>query len=120
MGDECSKCNLNKTKFFKTQKGDDFTSSLNACTARIKFPWSKFRGELHLPGHNFTGPGTGLDMRLNSDNNYKLWSRPIDQFDGTSYRHDLEYMKHLDTAKRNQVDRKMIKELDGIEKPMLR
>jgi len=23
--------------------------------------------ELHLPGHNFTGPGTKLDRRLNPD-----------------------------------------------------
>ena len=28
------------------------------------FPWSKYKGEKHLPNHNFTGPGTNLDKRL--------------------------------------------------------
>ena len=28
---------------------------------------SKFPFEMHLPGHNFTGPGTKLDKRLHSD-----------------------------------------------------
>jgi len=116
----CSKCKSNKTKFIKQQKGGDFTSSLTARTARIKLPWAKFPGELHIPGHSFTGPGTRLDMRLNSDNTPKSWSTPINRVDGASYRHDLEYAKHSDVAKRNEADRKMIRELDSIKKPTLR
>jgi len=73
-----------------------------------------------MPGHRFTGPGTGLDIRLNSDNSPKLWYRPINRVNSTLYRHDFEYAKHSDVAKRNDADRKMIKELDSIEKPTLR
>ena len=105
---KCSKCKSNKTKFIKTQKGGDFTSSLSARTAHIKLPWAKFPGELHMPGHRFTGPGTRLDRRLNSDNSPKSWSRPINRVDSALYRHDLEYAKHSDVAKRNEADRKML------------
>jgi len=59
-------------------------------------------------------------MRLNSDNSPKSWSHPINRVDSASYRHDMVYAKHLDVAKRNEADRKMIKELDSIEKPTLR
>ena len=33
--------------------------------------------EMHLPGHNFTGPGTKLNKRLNPDLTPKKWSKPI-------------------------------------------
>jgi len=82
---KCSKCESNKTKFIKKQKGGDFTSSLNKVTKRIKLLWAKFPGELHMPGHMFTGPGTRLDMRLNSDNTPKSWSRLINRIDKASY-----------------------------------
>ena len=58
------------------QKGGDAVNSLNTLTSRIKLPWTKFRGEMHLPGHNFTGPGTNLD-RLNPDGTPKPWSKPV-------------------------------------------
>ena len=32
---------------------------------------------MHLPGHNFTGPGTNLSKRLNEDGSPKAWSKPI-------------------------------------------
>jgi len=73
-----------------------------------------------MPGHMFTGPGIRLDMRLNSDNTPKSWSRPINRIDKASYRHDLAYAKHSDIANRNEADRKMIKELDDIKKPTMR
>ena len=76
VGNECRKESvLNagriRRNLSKKQKGGDFTSSLSARTARTKLPWAKFPGELHLPGHSFTGPGTRLDMRLNSDSTPK-------------------------------------------------
>jgi len=116
----CSKCETNKTKFIKQQKRGDFTNLLNVRMARIKLLLSKFWGEIHLSGHNFTGPGTRLDMMLNSDNTPKSWSRPISRVDGEVYWHDLAYLKHSDIVKRNDADRKMIKELDDIEKSMTR
>jgi len=73
-----------------------------------------------MPGHMFTGPGTRLDMRLNSDNTPKSWLRPINHINKASYRHDLAYAKHSDVANRNEADRKMIIELDDIKKPTMR
>ena len=87
-------------------------NSLSAVTARIKLPWSKFAGEMHLPGHNFTGPGTKLNKRLNPDGTPKSWSKPVNRVDSAAYRHDLAYATHSDAASRIAADRKMINELE--------
>ena len=34
---------------------------------------------MHLPGHNFTGPGTKLNKRLNPDLTPKKWSKPLNR-----------------------------------------
>jgi len=115
----CVKCR----KMTKTRDARYVTTSRGRCIPlmkRIKLPWAKFPGELHLPGHTFTEPGTRLDMRLNSDDTPKSWWRPINRIEKASYRHDPAYAKHSDVANRNEADRKMIKELDDIKKPMLR
>ena len=57
---------------------------------------------MHLPGHKFTGPGTKLYKRLNSDGEPKEWSIPIHRVDNAGYHHDLCYSKHDDTKTRNQ------------------
>ena len=75
----CKTCKATKTRFVK-QKGD-LVSSSNAITGRVKLPWSKFKGEMHLPGHNFTGPGTNLTKRLNADGTPKTWSKPVNRVD---------------------------------------
>lgn len=77
-------------------------------------------GEMHLVGHNFTGPGTRLDQRLNPDLTPKEWSMPINRVDKAAYHHDLAYAEYPDTANRNIADRKMITELDSIPNPTLR
>jgi len=109
-----------KTRYVRVQKGGDLVSSLNAVTSRVKLPWTKFPGEMHLPGHNFTGPGTNLDKRLNPNGTPKPWSKPVNRVDCAAYRHDLAYARHLATAKRIVADKKMIKELDEIVNPTLK
>ena len=70
---------------------------------------------MHLPGHNFTGPGTKLDKRLNPYLTPKKWSKTINRVDKAAYHHDLCYLKNNDTAKRNAVcDKNMLKQLKGI------
>ena len=59
----CSVCGLRKTQFIAmdtiagaecaTTKGVDLTNSINKFTSKIKLPWAKFPGEMHLPGMNF-------------------------------------------------------------------
>ena len=34
-------------------------------------PWAKYKGEKHLPQHNFTGAQTDLTQRLDENNNVK-------------------------------------------------
>lgn len=43
------------------------------------------QGEWHLPGHNFTGPGTKLKYRLEQG------QEPINKVDALSLHHDLRY-----------------------------
>ena len=87
-----------KTQFVSLQKGGDLVNTLNTVTSGVKLPWAKFPGEMHLLQHNFTGPGTRLDQRLNPDLTPKEWSKPINSIDRAAYQHDLAYTKHRDAA----------------------
>ena len=82
-----------KTKFVK--KGAAGGSFLKTLVNKLPF-------EMHLPGHNFTGPGTKLYRRLNPDGMPKEWSIPINRVDNAAYHHDLCYSKHDDTKTRNE------------------
>ena len=76
---------------------------------------------MHLPGHNFTGPGTKLNKRLNPDGTPKEWSLPINRVDNAAYHHDLCYSKHDDRKTRYEIcDKTMLGELSGIFNPTLR
>ena len=76
---------------------------------------------MHMPGHNFTGPGTKLNKRLNEDMTPKTWSKPINRVDKAAYQHDISYVKNKDTKTRNEVcDKNMLTELNGIYNPTLR
>lgn len=116
----CVECGATKTQFIKMVKGGDLVSALNAVTSNIKLPWAKYPGEMHLPGHSFTGPGTRLDLRLNPDGTPKEFSKPVDRVDEAAYRHDLAYAQHADTAGRNVADKVMINDLNSIPNPSFR
>ena len=118
----CVVCGTTKTQFVKGTplNGGDLVSSLNSATRNIKLPWAKFPGEMHLPGHSFTGPGTRLDQRLNPDGTPKDWSKPINRVDSAAYLHDLAYDRYSDTASRNVADRAMLNELNNIPNPSVR
>ncbi|GBM60239.1 hypothetical protein AVEN_273541-1 [Araneus ventricosus] len=79
---------------------------------------------MHLPGHNFTGPGTQLlwgKHRLNDDLSYKDWSKPINRVDEASYHHDVCFLENKDTKTRNEVcDTNMLKEMGDIKNPTIR
>ena len=118
----CAVCGTTKTQFVKgtPSHGGDLVGYLNSVTRNIKLPWAKFPGEMHLPGHSFTGPGTRLDLRLNPDGSPKDWSKPVDRVDNAAYHHDLAYDRYSDTATRNVADRTMIDELNNIPNPTIR
>ena len=77
-----------------------------------------YLGEMHLPGHNFTGPGTRLDKRLdpNTDEPYE-WSKPINRVDNTSLHHDKCYRDNPSLKGKHKCDEIMLEELDMIENP---
>ena len=103
-------CGMTKTQFIKAQKGG---SLLNKAINNLPF-------EMHLPGHNFTGPSTKLKKRLNRDLTPKKWSKPVNRVDKAAYHHHVCYLKNDDTATRNAVcNKNMLKELKGIYNPTL-
>jgi Domain of unknown function (DUF5679)/Phospholipase A2-like domain len=118
----CAVCGTTKTQFMPSKKaaGGDLVSSLSAATSNVKLPWAKYPGEMHLPGMNFAGPGTRLDLRLNPDGTPKESSKPVDRVDDSAYRHDMAYAAFPDTKTRNVADRVMVNELNEIPNPTFR
>ena len=107
----CAQCGTTKTQFVKSSKGG---SILNKMINSLPV-------EMHLLGHNFTGPGTKLNKRLNADLTPKEWSKPINRIDKAAYHHDICYLKNMDTETRNQVcDKNMLEEMKNIHNPSLR
>jgi len=75
----CVVCGTKKSKFIKSQKGKVFLNdTINSLPIGM-----------HLPGHNFTGPGTKLNKRLNPDLTPKERSKPIKRVDKAAYHHDI-------------------------------
>ena len=81
---QCIKCGKTKTQFVK--KGVAGGSCLNTLMNKLPF-------EMHLPGHNFTGPGTKLYKRLNQDGTPKEWSKQINRVDNAAYHRDSSLFK---------------------------
>ena len=106
----CAICGTTKTQFVKTKGGSILNKMINNLPV-----------EMHLLGHNFTGPGTKLNKRLNADLTPKEWSKPINRIDKAAYHHDICYLKNNDTATRNNVcDKNMLQEMKNIYNPTLR
>ncbi|ESO93715.1 hypothetical protein LOTGIDRAFT_153171 [Lottia gigantea] len=80
------------------------------------FPWAKYPGEKHLPGHNYTGPGTRLDLRLDENDNPKPGEEPVNRVDAAALKHDILY-RNKDVSFRHQADKRMIDELENIPNP---
>ncbi|ESO97225.1 hypothetical protein LOTGIDRAFT_174508 [Lottia gigantea] len=80
------------------------------------FPWAKYPGEKHLPGHNYTGPGTRLDLRLDENDNPKPGEEPVNRVDAAALKHDILY-RNKDVTFRHQADKQMIDELENIPNP---
>ena len=74
-----------KCKFVKKDfAGGTFLNSLG----------NKLPFEIHLLGHNLTGPGTKLNKRLDPDGTPKEWSMPINRVDNAADHHDLCKLRH--------------------------
>ncbi|ESO82846.1 hypothetical protein LOTGIDRAFT_155882 [Lottia gigantea] len=80
------------------------------------FPWAKYSGEKHLPGHNYTGPGTRLDLRLDQNDKPKPGEEPVNRVDAAALKHDILY-RNKDLKFRHEADKQMIIELENIPNP---
>ena len=110
----CAICNTKKNIFISGGNMKKGGSILNKMINSLPV-------EMHLFGHNFTGPGTKLNKRLNSDLTPKEWSKPINRIDKSAYHHDICYLKNTDTKTRNDVcDKNMLDEMKSIQNPTIR
>lgn len=66
------------------------------------------QGEWHLPGHNFTGPGTKLKYRL------ERGDEPVNKVDALSLHHDMRYEFYDSTFERFRADVQFIGGAVGI------
>jgi len=106
----CVVCGTKKSKFISASGKGFLNDTINSLPI-----------EMHLPGYNFTGPGTKLNKRLNPDLTPKEWSKPVNRVDKAANHHDICYVKNKDTKTRNEkCDTEMLEELDGIFNPTLR
>ena len=106
----CVVCGTKKSKFISASGKGFINDTINS---------SRF--EMHMPGHNFTGPGTKLNKSLNEDMTPKAWSKPINRVVKAAYHHDICYVKNKDTKTRNKVcDKNMLTEHNSIYNPTLR
>jgi len=106
----CVVCGKKKSIFISASGKGFINDTINS------FPF-----EMHMPRHNFTGPDTKLNKRLNADMTPKAWSKLINRVDKAAYHHDVCYVKNKDTKPRNEVcDKHMLTELNRIYIPTLR
>ena len=86
----------------------------------INLPWpgKKYPREKHVFGHNYTGVGTRLDIRLDENDKPKQNEEPKNRVDLASYHHDLKYRDSGDNLElKHKADKEMIIELDNIQNP---
>lgn len=62
----------------------------------------RFAGENHWPGHNFTGPGTKIEKRLQLGQPYDT---PVDAVDACAKKHDIDYLNIRNKLSAGQIDR---------------
>ena len=86
---------------------DDFIDVLNNV-----LPFEK-----HLPGTNYVGPGTRLDLKLDENENPKPGFEPTDRIDESALKHDLAYKHAHDFQSRHKADKQLLNDLVEIRNP---
>jgi len=100
----CVVCGTKKSKFISASGKGFINDTINF------LPFAML-----MLGHNFTGPGTKLNKRLNEGMTPKAWSKPINRVDKAAYHHVICYFKNKDTKTLNEVcDKNMLTDLNGI------
>ncbi len=118
---KCKKCGTEKYKFISmsdsgTKIGGDIAASLGKLPG---LPWSRYIGEKHLPGYNYCGPGTRLDIRLDDQDQPRPGEYPVNKIDQACLIHDVAY-KNKDLQQRHLADVKLIHALNSIPNKAVR
>ena len=84
----------------KSANGFYLQAGISSISNKLGLSTTGIPGELHIPSHKFTGPGTNLCYesevkpgRLNDDSSINEWSKPINGRDQAAYYHDCDYYK---------------------------
>ncbi|ESO99826.1 hypothetical protein LOTGIDRAFT_173484 [Lottia gigantea] len=70
-----------RNRRLEEKKGKDFKDIQKSLGSLLGFPWAKYPGEKHLQDHNYTGPGTRLDLRLDENDKPKPGGNETFTFD---------------------------------------
>ena len=55
------------------------------------FIWSKYPKEKHFPWYSYLGPASGLDIRLNENDQPRHGEEPVSPTDQLALHHDIAY-----------------------------
>lgn len=100
-----------KPHIIPLRTGGDLVSKLSDVSEKIGIPLKNF----HLPGHNFTGPFTELDKRIDENDNPLPEFKPFNQIDAIALKHDICYRDSDKTGSsktRKDCDKEMLTDLD--------
>jgi hypothetical protein len=93
--------------------GGDIVSGFSNVAEKVGLPLKNF----HLPGHNFTGPFTELDKRLDKHDNPLPQFKPFNQIDNIALSHDKCYRDSdkYRTKTRKDCDKEMLNDLNSVK-----
>jgi len=113
---KCSICGRKKFSFLPKKTGGDIATLMSKFPGT---PWAKYPGEKHLPGYNYCGPGTRLDIRLDDQDQPKSGEYPVNAIDKACHVHDVAY-KSKDLEQRHIADVKLLHALNSIKNKNLK
>lgn len=91
-----------------SKTGGDIVSSVE----KLGIPFKNW----HLPGHNYTGPFTELDKRLDKNDNPLPGYEPFNQIDEVAMKHDICYRESdKGVTTRKECDKEMLTNLDKMK-----
>lgn len=79
---------INENINYKIGNGFDIVKLIN------KLPF-----QFHLPGHNYTGPGTNLELNIEKE------KKPTNKLDSNAMTHDIKYNEYKDLESRHDADK---------------
>ena len=117
MSGNCMVCGAKKSQILgRVHYGGDIQKMLGRLPG---MPWAKYSGEKHLPGYNYCGPGTRLDIRLDAQGRPKSGEEPTNRVDRACLKHDLAYTQSDDLRARQQADIDLIHDINSISNKTL-